>query len=29
MFVGAQKNCLMKMVLLSTDYICFGEEIGR
>ena len=29
MIVGVQKKCLMETVLLSTDYICFGEEMGR
>ena len=29
MFVDAQKNCLMELVVLSTDNIYFVEEIGR
>ena len=27
--LGAQKNCLVKMVLLSTHNICFGWEIRK
>ena len=29
MFVGAKKNYLIEPVPLSTDNICFVEEIGR
>ena len=27
--LGAQKNCLIETVLLSTIYICFGREISK